>query len=86
MARLSTFYGIVIWLYSNDHPPPHFHATYGEHEVLIRIADGSIYSGSLPRRALHLVRTWRALHVEELHAAWNRAADRQSPGTIEPLP
>lgn len=86
MPRLSTFYGIVIWIHSDDHPPPHFHATYGEHEVLIRIVDGSVYAGSLPRRALRRVRTWRSLHVDELQQAWNRAADRQDPGTIETLP
>lgn len=86
MPRVSAFYGIVMWIYSNDHPPPHFHATYGEHEVLIRIVDDSTYSGSLPRRALRLVRTWRSLHVDELQPAWNRAMGKQDPRTIEPLP
>jgi hypothetical protein len=73
-------------MYPSDHPPPHFHATYGEHEVLIRISDGSIYAGLLPRRALRLVRAWHALHIEELGQAWNQAAARQDPGTIDPLP
>ncbi len=28
MPRISAFYGIVVWLYWNDHQPPHFHAGY----------------------------------------------------------
>ncbi len=86
MPTLSVFYGIAITMYWSDHPPPHFHARYGGHEALIVISDGSIYAGSLPRRALRLVRVWRALHVDELHEAWNRASLRDDPGTIEPLP
>ena len=86
MPRLSTFYGIVITMYWADHPPPHFHARYGAHEALLRIDDGSVYAGSLPRRALRLVRAWHALHVDELHGAWSQAAEGRDPGTIEPLP
>ncbi len=40
MPRLSTFYGIVIWMY-HDEPHhrgrPHFHATYGGDEASIDI-------------------------------------------------
>ncbi|MGH2759907.1 MAG: DUF4160 domain-containing protein, partial [Actinomycetota bacterium] len=38
MPRISEFYGIVIWMYRPDHPPPHFHAQYGEHWARIEIA------------------------------------------------
>jgi len=37
MPTLSTFYGIVIQMFWQDHPPPHFHALYAEHEALIDI-------------------------------------------------
>ena len=30
MPEISRFYGIVIRMYYNDHPPPHFHAQYAE--------------------------------------------------------
>lgn len=33
MPRVSAFYRIVIAMYFDDHPPPHFHARYGEHEA-----------------------------------------------------
>ena len=29
MPEISRFFGILISMYYNDHPPPHFHAKYG---------------------------------------------------------
>ena len=46
-------------MFFNDHPPPHFHARYGEFEATIEIATLEILEGELPRRALNLVREWR---------------------------
>lgn len=86
MPRLASFYGIVIYMYWADHPPPHFHAEYGDDQAVVAIADGAIVAGNLPRRALRLVEEWRQLHVDELVAAWNLAAERENPGTIDPLP
>jgi hypothetical protein len=37
MPALSIFYGIVIQIYWQDHPPPHFHALYAEREASIDI-------------------------------------------------
>lgn len=37
MPEISRFYGIVIKMFFDDHNPPHFHALYGEYEVLIDI-------------------------------------------------
>lgn len=47
MPRLSQFYGIVVYMYWKDHQPPHFHAIYGEDEVLVRIDDATVLVGSL---------------------------------------
>jgi hypothetical protein len=41
MPEVSRFYGIVIKIFYDDHNPPHFHAEYGEHEVLVNINAGS---------------------------------------------
>ena len=40
MPEVSRFYG--------DHNPPHFHADYGEHEVLLNINTLAILGGNLP--------------------------------------
>jgi hypothetical protein len=41
--RISYFYGIVVSIYSSDHPPPHFHARYGEYEAKIDIDTGELH-------------------------------------------
>jgi hypothetical protein len=86
VPRLSTFYGIAIYVYWDDHNPPHYHGIYGEHEAWMVIATMAVLRGSLPRRALRLVKAWHRLHQVELEAAWERAKANQHPGTIEPLP
>ena len=37
MPEIARFYGIVIKLFFGDHPPPHFHAVYGEYVGLFDI-------------------------------------------------
>jgi hypothetical protein len=51
MPRLATFYGIVIWMYRPDHPPPHFHAQYGEYVAQIEFSTLQVVNGSLLPRA-----------------------------------
>ena len=64
MPTISRFYGIVIYMNSQDHPPPYFHARYAEDKASISIRDGSLIVGLLPARALRLVEEWRRLHQE----------------------
>lgn len=52
MPEIARVSGIRICVYSRDHLPPHFHASYGEYEVLITIRDGTVYAGELPARKL----------------------------------
>jgi len=86
MPELSRFYGIVIKLFFDDHPPPHFHATYGEYEALVRIELLGVIAGTLPPRAMGLVIEWASLHQQELKGAWERARNLETPDKIAPLP
>ncbi len=85
MPVISTFYGILIYMYWNDHAPPHFHAKYGQFQVLINIKDFSLLEGKLPPRALALVIEWAAIHQEELMKNWNLGIEGKSFNKIEPL-
>jgi hypothetical protein len=87
VPRISYFYGIAIRMYWNEghHPHPHFHACYAEHEASLDFT-GRIIVGSLPTRALHLVRDWVKLHHDELQANWQRVAGEEPPAPIAPLP
>ena len=86
MPRISTFYGIVIAMFWDDHPPPHFHAQYGEHHATISVDDFAVIEGVLPRRALKLVIEWATIHQHELRENWRRAQMHQPVVPIEPLP
>ena len=66
MPEICRFYGIIIRMFWADHPPPHFHAVYGEYEAVIDILTSEILEGQLPRRAHSLVSEWINLHNREL--------------------
>ncbi len=86
MPRVSAFFGIIITMYFDDHPPPHFHARYGEFEATIEIATLDILEGMLPGRALKLVQEWAIIHREELMEDWSLCRENSRPARIEPLP
>ncbi len=85
MPSISEFFGITIYFYFNDHPPPHFHAKYAEHEARFRIDTLEIYEGELPRRVRSLVIEWASMHRKELLENWYLACDGEDLKDIEPL-
>jgi hypothetical protein len=62
MPRVSTFYGVVIYMYRNerDHPVAHFHAYHAGRRASVS-ADGDVLAGDLEPGALQLVREWAIL-------------------------
>lgn len=85
MPELSRFYGIIIRMYFDDHPPAHFHAEYAGNEAIVSIDTLAVIAGDLPPRAQGLVTEWAALHQTELREAWQRARNLESVGKIAPL-
>jgi hypothetical protein len=87
VPRISSFYGITIWMYWNEgvHARPHFHARCAGHAASIGI-EGDLIAGTLPGRALALVAEWARLHEEELLLNWERARAEEPLHPIEPLP
>ena len=85
MPRISEFFGIAIYMYFNDHLPPHFHAEYGEFEAVYAIDTLDVLRGNLPRRAQSLVVEWALAYRDELRANWRRVRDQLPLEKIEPL-
>lgn len=85
MPTISAFYGILIRMYFDDHPPPHFHARYGEHKARCAIATGELLDGDLPALARRLVQEWASLHRAELEENWRRCERRVPLSQVEPL-
>ena len=85
MPRISTFFGIAIYMYYRDHAPPHFHAIYGDSEALVAIDTAEVLDGRLSRRARTLVTEWAEVHRDELRRAWDAARAGQPLPTIPGL-
>lgn len=70
MPEIARFYGIVIKIFFGDHPPPHFHAVYGEYIGLFDIDTLEMFEGDLPTRARKLVVEWAKINKDELKQMW----------------
>lgn len=58
---------------------PHFHAIYGEYNVLIGIESLEVLEGDLPNRAETLVMEWATLHQKNLLQMWSSQEFRKLP-------
>ena len=83
MPVISRFLGVTISMYWNDQPP-HYHAKYGQYEILVEIETG-VVSGTFPKRALRHVLEWHDQHQGELAENWKLACLKESLNPIEPL-
>ena len=86
MPEISRFYGITVKMYYGDHAPPHFHAEYGDDELVVQIDPVAELAGYLPRRAAGMVLDWAVIHQAELLNAWQLVQTNLPPPKIDPLP
>ena len=85
MPLISEFFGIRIYIFWDDHSPPHFHAEYGDSRILVEIENAVVMKGLFPFRQLKLVLAWCELHRPELLADWVAAASHSEIKRIDPL-
>lgn len=81
---ISMFYGIVIYMYYQNHMPPHFHARYQGVEACFTF-DGGLMDGDFPAKQRKLVAAWSVLSADELEADWELARNKQELFRIRPL-
>ncbi|MCX7110765.1 MAG: DUF4160 domain-containing protein [Proteobacteria bacterium] len=79
MPEITRFYGIIIKLFFGDHPPPHFHAMYGEYNALFNIETLEMIEGDLPPRAKKLVLEWSATYQSDLLKIWETQEFKKLP-------
>ncbi|HEV2720699.1 MAG TPA: DUF4160 domain-containing protein [Thermoanaerobaculia bacterium] len=85
MPIVSSFFGIIIRMFFDDHVPPHFHAEHQGQEALVGF-DGRILEGEISSsRARRLIREWAELHRSELELNWRRATKSRPLVNIAPL-
>jgi hypothetical protein len=85
MPTISTFYGLIVRMFYDEHGPPHFHVAYQGYQAVIDIRTLEIRMGRLPRRALNLALDWAELHRNELLANWKLIEEGRALHHIRPL-
>jgi hypothetical protein len=85
MPEISRFLGIVIYMYFNEHNPPHFHAEYNEHKASIAIQSLGLIEGKLPAKVMSLVVEWAREHQDELLENWHSIKETGQYHKIDPL-
>jgi len=84
MPRISIFFGIVVYMYYDDHPPSHFHAQYEGSDCMFSL-NGDLLKGAMSPRALKLIKEWAVLHHDELHENWEKCVNDMPLNWIKPL-
>jgi hypothetical protein len=85
MPTISRFFGLVIRMYYDDHPPPHFHVYAAEEDASISIETLEITEGRLSRRTLAMVLEWASEHRAELRENWLLCEEHLPLHNIDPL-
>lgn len=68
MPVISTFYGILIYMYFFDeerHHKPHIHAKYSDQEAVIEIPSGTVLAGTIKKSKLKLIQAWIEIHQDD---------------------
>ena len=73
MPVISSFFGILIRMFFDEHNPPHFHAYYQK------------YKGKFPKQKRKFVKTWAELNKDELLANWMLLQNDEQAISIAPL-
>jgi hypothetical protein len=85
MPVISTFLGIIVRMYHDDHNPPHVHVQYGEFEAIVEISTGRLLAGRLPPRVRRLLGEWLRARRAAVTRAWHLARQHRTPPRIRPL-
>jgi len=82
---VSTFFGIIIRMFFDDHAPPHFHAEYQGEEATFDFHGKTLQGSIRSATARRLIRRWAQLHRSELERNWKRAKKLEPISQISPL-
>jgi len=85
MPEISRFLGIKIFMFFNEHNPPHFHVEYNDYKASILIESFGVLDGKLPPKVLGLIVEWAEIHQEELINNWYNMKETGEYIKIEPL-
>ncbi|CAN2040990.1 Transcriptional regulator [Candidatus Magnetomoraceae bacterium gMMP-15] len=85
MPRICYFLGISIYMYWNEHAPPHFHAVYNDYGGVVSIKTGEVIRGKLPPKVSSLIKEWVKSNQTLLMNNWQLAQENKELKPIKPL-
>ncbi|PXA93980.1 transcriptional regulator [Nostoc sp. 3335mG] len=85
MPEISRFRGVIVYMYHDDHAPPHFHVTYQGFEAAIDIKTRGVVAGRIPPKVHAYVVQWAGYYEDELLENWIRCQNGHKPQKIRPL-
>ena len=84
MPCICEFDGIRIYMYDNEHQPPHFHVFARGESAVVDIKELDVSAGRLPRADRRKVVEWANRRKEELKRNWERIERKETLERIEP--
>ena len=85
MPYISTFFGIIIRMFYNEHNPPHFHGEYQGQRAMFDF-NGNMINGYIhSKTAKKLIKEWALLHRTELIENWYKMENGKPYDKIAPL-
>jgi len=85
MPEISRFLGIKVFMFFNEHNPPHFHIEYNEYKASINIKTFGVMEGKVPAKVLGLVVEWAEENQEALLENWDKIKETGEYIKIKPL-
>jgi hypothetical protein len=82
---ISTFFGIIIRMYFDDHGVPHFHAEFQGEQASFDFSGRLIAGRIRSKTARKLIREWARLRTSELQENWKLAKKLEPLNQIPPL-
>ena len=70
MPSVARFDRFTIYVYADDHAPPHFHVVGRDFNATVLIADLSLDRGRLPPGIFAEAVAWAAENLDTLNGAW----------------
>ncbi len=71
MAKLALVEAVKLFMYENDHAPPHFSCAVAEYHAVIDVETLTEVRGQIPRPKLRAVLAWARPRRVQLLDAWN---------------
>lgn len=71
MPRVAFFFGISIYMYSDDHGVPHCHCIYGDYAGSFSLETGECLAGQMPPAQTKKIKNFILSNQLDLMENWN---------------